>query len=339
MSNKNLQINGFRAVLIFSVILYHYIFMFGQKYIGGNSFSINFIPGQAAVCVFFFLSGWFASIKTAKDFWLKKFFKIILPLLLAMTLILLVKLLLTSFDISPLSISMNYLIIPMITNLFEYIDGSHWYIMTLIYYFVIYTISYLISRLFNKNNIIYYIMIVLFFVCFVVTIFIKPSNNVFRAIRCLFPSHFLLILSGFFLRKFFIIREQKKCPVWVLVVFIILTSLFQSFVCYLNYGLIQMAFLAGFFLPLVFLSIFGQLFFFENKVFQIIGDSSLWIYLLHQEIGYLIIHSFFEINLYWLGVIISLLVLVLFSIAINIFWQKIIVTKIITNTSKNKRTQ
>ena len=71
-SKKNFQINGFRVVLLLLVIFYHYLIVFNKQNIEGFNINYNYIPGQAATCVFLVISGWFLSIKTVGSFWYKK---------------------------------------------------------------------------------------------------------------------------------------------------------------------------------------------------------------------------------------------------------------------------
>lgn len=336
MKERNLQINGLRSILIVFVALYHFFTIFGRKYIGGEFYDLNIIPGQASVCAFIFLSGWFLCIGNVSHFWLKKLFKIIIPAIIAIFVIFGIRILFSSFKISILDLSMNIFLIPMVTNLFDYVDGAHWYIVALVYFFIIYTIIVFIQKLVRKN-IDWIFLTILMIICLVIGVFIKPTNDFFRALRCLFPSYFAIIVCGFLAKKIYSMAMQKQISYCLTVIISISIALVSSFACYWNYGFIQLMYYLLLLLPLIILTIFKKIKILEYFPFQIIGTGSFWIYLLHQEIGFIIIKAFLNLNIYWVGIIIAFISMFTLGIIISVAWNKYIIEKILNDHILRKK--
>lgn len=316
-SKKNFQINGFRVVLLLLVIFYHFLIVFSKQNTEGLSVKYNYIPGQAATCVFLVISGWFLSIKTVGSFWYKKLFRIILPFTIAIGLIIGVRFLVGQFRISGLDVAMNILIFPMNSNLFAYIDGAHWYITVLIYFFIVYTLGYLIDKI-TKKEISFWLFFALMFVCLLVTIFIKPANTFFKIVRCVFPSHFVFIIFGLLLSKLYK-NPFTKLPINIFLIAVLF--LFSCLNCFFSFDWYQLIFFVVL-LVLLTLCHFKLIKLFEWKPLQVIGDASLWVYLLHQEIGCIIIKPFYENNLYWLGVIVASISMIGVGIGISFLWNQ-----------------
>ena len=317
--NKNLQINGYRTILLIFVMLYHFLIVFSKENVAGFHIAYNFIPGQAATCVFLVLSGWFLSIKTIGLFWYKKFFKIILPFIVSVLIVLLVRIFFGNFYISGTDIAMNVLILPMNSNLFAYIDGAHWYIAVLIYFFVIYTIIFLFEKI-VKKDFSFWFYLALLALCLIITIFIKPSNMFFKILRCLFPPHFVFIISGLLLSK--IDRKYFKNNT-VSILFVVIIVLASCLTCLFHFDWYQLIFFGVLIISLVFCH-YHKIKFLEYKIFQVVGNASLWIYLLHQEIGYLIIKPFFENSLYWLGVFVAFASMLLVGMCASFIWKRLV---------------
>lgn len=323
---KNLQINGFRSFLLLAVILYHFLIVFSKENIDGFHIEYNFIPGQAATCVFLVLSGWFLSIRTIGSFWYKKLFKIILPFTIAIFTILIVRMSFGAFRISALDIGMNVLIFPLNSNLFTYIDGAHWYIAVLIYFFIVHTCVFLFEKAF-KREISFWFYLALLFLCLLVSLFIPPSNTFFKILRCIFPSHFVFIIFGLLLSK--ISKNPFKNKILNIFMIVIL-SIVSILICFFCFDWYQAIFYVALLVLLV-LCNFHLLKLLEFKVFQIIGDASLWMYLLHQEIGYIIIKPFFQNSLYWLGILVALVSMVTLGIFLSFIWKKFVLNKALQN--------
>lgn len=329
-ANKNLQINGFRVILLLLVMLYHFFIVFSKENIEGFQIDYNYIPGQAATCIFLVISGWFLSIKTVESFWYKKLFRIILPFTISIVLIFTLRFLFGQFKISGLDAAMNVLIFPMNSNLFAYIDGAHWYIAVLIYFFVIYTIVYLLDKIVNKG-ISFWFFFVLMIICLMVTIFVKPSNTFFKIIRCVFSSHFVFIISGLLLSRIWKAPFSKKS---INILFIVISILSSVLCCFFSLDWYQLIFFCVL-LGLLILCHFKLLKIFEWKPLQIIGDASLWIYLLHQEIGYIIIKPLYENNLYWLGIIIASVSMIGIGIGLSFIWNRFVIKNTFKCLSSN----
>lgn len=324
----NYQINGLRAFLLLFVVLSHFTYVFFLNVVPADSGSLDSFTrffgehiannlGAASVCVFFFLSGYFLSIKTVKEYSIKKVFSIIIPFIFCLLLILLCRIIFSSFQIKILDVSMNFLILPMASNLFSYIDGAHWYIIQLCLFFVYFLIIYLVSKALKKD-VSFYLMVFLTIMSLIAVIL--PSGvTLFSIIKALFFQGIAFISFGYFTRAFI----TKKIPFknkYAVASFMISAFVITIVVAFKRYDWVKMIFYLVL-LIITFLCIFNKVKFLELKAFQVIGSSSFIMYVIHQELGYLIILQFYNNNLYWRGVFFAIVGLFGISFLINYLWN------------------
>lgn len=272
----NKQINGLRALLCIFIVFYHFVFSFNNRELG-------FFPNPISFWgLFFVLSGYFMNLKSVKKFWLKRIVKLIIPYIISVTIILLIKLaiLKNSYNVSIVDYFANISGLLMLSGKFDYIDGAHWYYCKLLSFFVIASFIKVVSKVAKKDKL-FDIILAVFGVAislyYVYTMFFDGIN----LLNVLLDPRYLFLVFGYFLR--FVFQNKKGRLSLLFLVPILLFIYKNSF--FIN------VFYFSFLMAVFYLCYIQKVHFLENRLFQIVGKSSMYIYLLHQEIGYLILGS------------------------------------------------
>lgn len=319
----NYQINGFRSFLLIFVMLYHYLFIFGRLFLKKDFNQLNnYIPGQASVCIFFVMSGFFLHLSTFKEFAFKKTIGIFVPTLLCVLLSAFIQFLFGNLNISVLDFFMNILMLPMASNLFVYVDGAHWYIAFLLLYFIYFVLIKLFVKIIKKDIAEHILLIILSILSFSTT-FLPTSLVIFKILRVLLNPHFLLINLGIFIRK--ISNDNIYSRTNKLFAFIVGILFVMSLVTvYRTYGILQFVYYLILFAAMI-LCMFRKICFLEKTIFQFIGNASLFVYLIHQEVGFLMLNTFNNIGLYLPGVVITFVTMMVIGIFLHYLYNTFVV--------------
>lgn len=319
---KNNQITGFRSILCIFIVLYHFVFRFFEIYkLSGIQFN-QWVPNAMVwVSLFFILSGYYLKISSLKEFWISKIKNIYIPYCIAVIVIFAVESMINGkIIVSTIDLFANLLCFPLLTGKFNYVDGAHWYIVYLLYFYVIYSIIFIFSKKIKKLKILD-LLLLLFSVGIIVTYFL-PNNGgiVYLIFNVLFNNRLIYLVFGVFLKKFF---DSKKYVFFILPIFVFLLVILGQYF-WINYIYFVV------FLSILLLCLLKKVRFLENKPFIYFGNTSLWIYLLHQDIGYCIIKKFYDDDMYWFGVLIAILVIVFCSGLFKKYYE-ILVNKLFRN--------
>lgn len=335
----NFQITGLRAFFCVFIMLYHFLIRYFEIYQLTPIMGSNWIP-DAIVFVggFFVLSGMFLNIRTLKKFWKSKLLKIFIPSIFCMLIIFgVMSICQHKMVVSLVDLLMNCLILPLITGQFTYVDGAHWYIVYMVYIFIVFSVFYAIAFLCKKRKIIDYLMFAFGIGIFVVALIPASDNMIYKLFNIAFNNRLVFIVLGYFLNKFMVILQNKdeskknKVLYTLFLVFSVGFSLTVLLKAYFWINTIYFAIVFG----IIVLCLVNKLKFLEWKPLIIIGNMSLWIYLLHQNIGYLIIDAFNGLNLYWLGVIIAIITILIVSYLFSFGYDKLL--SVISKRSKKAR--
>ena len=293
--NKNLQIEGLRAIGLIIVVLFHFLY-WREKFLDDTRYSITFMKewGLIGVGLFFIISGYFLfPVQTVhreispKSWISSKIQNLWIPYALAIGIIWL---------FFRTGIIPGYM--PSIKELFinlagchylfdvRSIEGAHWYMIQLgTFLFLTFVI-----RFFNLRLI--YILPCYFIICMA-----------FQICReCIGYHPFILFLLGGFCHKWNLITlmlgiclKQYQCTsnnkiksVYFSYIIILCCSLyfFNKLTWYTSTAATSIIVLYAIFI----LSTLKKIPFLEIQLLTFIGSISFYVYLIHQYIGYSIIH-------------------------------------------------
>lgn len=315
-NDYNYQINGLRAILCVLIVLYHFFVKYSELDVAW------FFPSASVVWgTFLVLSGYFLSYTDLKHYWHSKIFNTVIPYIISVILIFTVSMCVyrDEYIVSIKDFVMNILCLPMLASSFEYVDGAHWYIIYLVYFYCVFFIFNLISQ---KNKKILDFFMIAFGAACVVSMFLNAEMGIIaKVFRTLFTPRLIFLIMGYFWKnsgdKSYIIKR-------------VLSFAFAEF--YLVYGGIPTNALYFMLVILLFIGCEKEkLKFLNNPVFQIIGTNSLFIYLIHQNIGYMIIDS---CSNYWVGAVLAAINAVAVGTAFGMVYKKIL--KLCKNKTKKK---
>jgi len=275
-------LDGIKGLLCIWVILFHYTYRYTELF--GESFALSFQNGgKVGVCIFFVITGYLTNVtidkydKYGSNYWLKaKLFRLYPSYFVSCIFIFLF---LTFFPLDGrssftfLDLLQDLLMLPFLSGK---IEGAHWYVLALVKFYLLF---YFVARykLYNKRT--FYIFVVfLNIICSLLNqldIFPKVYNYLFFLTFNFFN---ISIFTGLLLAKS--MESKKYLPILCvaimylsvkihlfytpLILFIIYSLLNQKKYSYIAQVLLQSK-------PLLFLGII----------------SYTW-YLLHQNIGYVI---------------------------------------------------
>jgi peptidoglycan/LPS O-acetylase OafA/YrhL len=188
-------------------------------------------------------------------------------------------------------------------NQTKYAAGNLWFIAYLWCFFSVYFLFNLIAYPFRKKiNLVPLLMLVYCVTCFV--FYYVPWNEKtvsFGHYLCkmFFEGHYhsySFLFIGYFLRltyDSFVSKAKVGWTVGALAMSLMcLCFLMVNFYGQDHYHWASAILFYGL-LALFVLALFGKLRFFENPLFQSVGDASMWTYMIHENIGYLIINAFY----------------------------------------------
>jgi peptidoglycan/LPS O-acetylase OafA/YrhL len=327
---KNAQINGFRALLCALVVAYHYGGIFFVRF--GELSQIPSLYSNLIVMVvglFFLVSGFFLSFKGPWDFLKNKFFRIYLPFAFTVFLVFLI----CYYSGYPKYISyqewgLNFLIYPLAMGQAHYAAGNLWFIVYLWVFFTLYFLINLLAYPFRKKI---NLVPILMGICGVFSFSYRyiiwnetTTSFAHAALDMLFLGHYHcygFLYLGYAIRVLYdAFKGKARIPVQVGALLVALA--FLSFLMVALYGddhyHYASAILFYGLLALFILALFEKLPFLSWGGFQLLGDASIWIYMIHENIGYLIIFSFYSIDpsLYPAGVYLAVVYAYLFGLGL-----------------------
>lgn len=324
MQKRNLQIEGLRAIAMFCVVLFHFGCQFQNIYMnktGGLPFPFTLLGG-IGVGIFFLISGYFFEQKEGGFQFLISRVKKTLPLYwVALVIIFVVTQLyqLPGRTASFSSFLLNFFYLGGFPHI-AYVDGAHWFLRTMLVIIVFYSIVQKISE--KRRYIVFFLTILL------IVVMDYASNNVGqniirRAIQLVcspfsgFGFNYLIVaIMGSSLS---IIQRRKR-----------LIGIIMLLICLIAYMLIfglPITVVMAIICPMFILCINNKMRFFEFSGFQVLAKSSYAIYLIHQNIGYIIMLVFvdhFEYGL-WMGIVAAMLM-----ICLGILLHKLVENKYLT---------
>jgi peptidoglycan/LPS O-acetylase OafA/YrhL len=324
MQKRNLQIEGLRAIAMLCVVLFHFCCRFQSIYMnnhGGLPYPFTLL-GNFGVGIFFLISGYFFEQKKGGLQFFSSRVKKILPLYwVALIIIFIVTQLyqLPGRTASFPNFLLNFFCLGGFPHI-EYVDGAHWFLKTMLVIIVFYS---LVQKISEKRRFIAFVSTVLL----ITTIGIVGNNIGQPSLRSTiqlvnnssgFGSSYLIVaIIGSTLS----IIQRAKCK----------ASIVMLLICFIahkiSFGL-TMTIAMAIACLMFFLCINNKMHFLEFSGFQVLAKPSYAIYLIHQNIGYiimLILINRFEYGL-WMGFIAAAVM-----ICLGIIFHKLVENKSLTS--------
>lgn len=321
---RNGQIEGLRGITILVIVFFHLIYRFNELYVG-EVYKYKFMKywGEIGVSIFLIISAYFLYDNSKESFNLitfykKKFLRLWPTYFIAITAIFA----LTQVIELP---GRTYTLVDYLQNIFfingfigiPYIDGSHWYLTILISLIFVYG---LISK-FKLQNYIWTYFCWLFLSLFLKVIRKIVPLWIFDVLIKLIGGEFIgIAVMGIVLHMFCVNREDIKKQK-INTILIIIFSIIYSII-FLTPMRVFGAIIG---IILVFLCNYNYLNILYSKVLIYVGSISYPIYLIHQNISYIIenilLDFFGKYNLFF--PVIAFLGIFLLAVLLSIFERKI----------------
>lgn len=290
MKSKNIHIQGLRGIAIILVVVYHFFCRYQQLYIDNvNPPFIISTFGVLGVSLFLLISGYYIKISSQNvsvlNLLKKRFSRIWPPYFVAITVIYII----TKFFVLPnrtVSFFDYILNIPFFNGFLglPYVDGAHWYLTTLISGIII---LMLIQKCKPQKQQIFLVIWLILLIILALLVNVKFGGvlkSIFNFLfLCFGGSYMPYMIIGF------TIHFIKKNNIFVLLVFAL--SLVET---YITLGIISCFIMFVSFLAVIY-SLRECGIFLKLKPIVFIGTVSYSVYLIHQNIGYLILNKFVEI--------------------------------------------
>ena len=316
MNNRLEVLDSLRGLAALVVVIFHFTYRYYQIYPQETKMIFSFYEGKYGVQAFFIISGFviFMTLNRVErpiDFIMSRFARLYpvfwFCMLLTFTIVFLLGLEGRERTITEMII--NLTMIPSVFNT-PYVDGVYWTLLyELKFYFWIFVI-FSIGQLKNINIIILTYIIIAFIVHFT-----EYDSFFINILYKLFIFDTLpYFLSGILFYQIYFYKRDK---------FVYLTLFLCFLYCHLtnhyNNGLISLTLI---YLLFLFFS-FRKLNWLSNKFFIYLGTISYSLYLIHQNIGYIILNNLYLLNLQPLiSFSITLFLVILIATLITYFIEK-----------------
>ncbi len=286
MKKRILELDSIRGIAAIAVVFYHYFYRYNDIY-GHQSLKVEWIVlGKHGVELFFMVSGfvifWSLNrINKPMDFIVLRFSRLY-PVYWAA--VILTFILVYIFGLEGRSVSVNDAIInlTMLQGFINipHVDGVYWtLVIELIFYFWMFILF--LCKQHNKAELILFPLVV---ISALQSIGMIDMNNVINKI--LLIDYISFFISGICFYKL-LNDKNKKITICILLFCLISTALTYSLL-----SLLLFAFLYLFF----YLGISERIKGLNNKYLIYLGSISYALYLIHKNIGYIIINKFYDMG-------------------------------------------
>lgn len=327
--NRIAILDGFRAISILSVVVYHYFYRWNNPiipYLGADYFHYGF----KGVSFFFMISGFvicytLESTVSFSLFWRKRFIRLFPSMFVASVLTFTFLFL---FDNNGIFEDSNHFrnLITSLTflqpnlfdwilgtkNYFSYLNYSYWSLWPEIQFYFLASAIYFFDKLnFRRNFVVSCFILVIFY--FLALYF---NYNQIKIVDKLFNLFNLIKFLSFFLSGslFYILyckRESHVSVILLLILFIIINFSLEI------PDLIASAIMFGLFFCFIYRP---KLLFFENNILSSIGVSSYFLYLIHEYIGVVWMRNF--VSLFYPYSFIAPILMIFAMLFFSIFYTR-----------------
>jgi len=324
MNNRLEVLDSLRGIAAMGVVLHHFIVIYGIKYGFGD---IKYPPewldisiGRYGVELFFIISGFVISLTLEKgnsviEFAISRFSRLFPTYWFCLSLTSI-----TLFFFSGVNVFDEGQFIYNLTMapLFFWkdpVDGSYWTLMyELFFYFIIAILFGRLGQITTKRLILFFVI----FSCFALYNFFYPIHVRVQYVL-LFP-HLNLFWAGIIFYKIWKSKRDNSGPTTHFYALISLLLFIQWSMCLLSIGRVNIysSVLISLYFLLFYLFINNKLSYLNNKYLVALGTISYSLYLIHQEIGYILIDFLYEhSNSIFISIFLSILFCISLATIIN----------------------
>lgn len=275
------ELDALRGIAVLGVVLYHYTTRFGELFGRHPGFSLDFPYGTFGVQLFFIISGFvilmtIEKTQSAGQFLLHRFARLYPSYWVAVVVTFtLVKLFaLPGLEVGRLSALVNLTMLQSFFN-FPHVDGVYWSLTVELIFYAVMAILIIFNKIERLERLsIFWLAAVLAF-----HLFFKTSLDPVS----LFLRYAHLFLAGM---MFYWLKTHGLTTARNLIVIACLGT--QLILAPVGEGIVVTLFFAAFYLL-----VFGKLDFINNRGLLFLGAISYPLYLVHENIGYLIIRQLY----------------------------------------------
>lgn len=285
----NLQIQVMRGIFCIMILVYHMTCRYGDIY-GHHEFVIDYLQKFSVIALagFFCMSGYYSEGKTSESgvrFFLRKFSRLYPEYLLAISIIFIVQL--TGYLGPERSTTfIQYLLnIPFLHVVLGtgFVDGAHWYVVFSLAIFLyvagLKQLNIYQLKLFPLLNVFFLLLVALAF-------------RILHAIPLemqTYVNYYFAYSVGIGLRRYCSVPIYKKYIIaffFIILLYIVMAFAFIDGICIIiTFGILLSAFMQK-------LKVLSKM-----RLLKYIGDRSYIIYLLHQNIGFMIINALISVGI------------------------------------------
>ena len=324
-SGKNLQIQFLRAFFCLLIVFFHFTIQYNKYYDCSNVFVNAFVDclDDAGILAFFILSGFYLvrrkempTFKEKMIYWLKRFLNMYVLYVIAITIIFLASQFgyLGDRKVSLPVFFQNIAFINVLTHS-KSVDGAHWYILALFCLYIIELVRDLLP--FNKEKYSHYywfLILLISVLSFVIQENIDKNSTVlsivFRILNVFFcQGYFVYAFIG--ISIYMLDYDRPRC--FKNIIIITFAALSFAFAAFTDWKRILILLIV---VPIIMLALFRKLEFLEKiKPLVFLGNASYSIYLLHQNIGFMLLNAFVPFAGYYLSLFIVIVIVLAIGMA------------------------
>lgn len=329
MKNRLSVLDSIRGLAAFVVVIYHFTYRYYEIYPQSNQLFFSFYEGKYGVQAFFIISGFviFMSLNNINkpiDFIINRFIRLY-PIFWICVILTFTIVSIYGLEGRETTLIQMLLNLSMISNQFgiQNVDGVYWTLLyELKFYFWIFII-YISSNLKNIEKIsLFYICIILIF-----NILNLEQYLAYKILNQIFIFDYLVyFISGILFYNIYYNQVSKITFLTLVLSFLLcnITSYYHD-----DFWIIS-------FIYIIFLLFsFHKLNWLSNKYLIVLGTISYPLYLIHQNIGYIVLNYLFSIKIIpILSFFITLIIVLLIALFLTYFLEKKLISllkKLYTN--------
>lgn len=324
MSNNNYNnrletLDSLRSLAALAVVIYHFTYRYYQIYPSNEQLTYSFSFGHYGVQAFFIISGFvifmtLVKTKQSLDFIISRSIRLY-PTYWISVIITFIIVSLFSLEGREVSILEFLLNLSMIHTQFgiKSVDGVYWTLLLELKFYFLMFILYKFNLL-KKIEVISFILLILLVLFYTLNI---EKTIIFKVLNQIFILQYIsFFISGIIFYKIY--NDESSSFSYLLLVLAFSISLFTNkFNDYIAIPCIYIIF---------FLLSFHKLSFINNKIFIFFGSISYALYLVHQNIGYIILNYLKNNNIaYNFSLLIAMSISILLASIITFLFEKRII--------------